>query len=462
MTIERWVREQVDGYPLTDAILGRRSRRFAPGMEIPHGPFAFRSERAPRPLTEEDVAALVCAAAGFSGYALADLSYGPGEGGSMLGGMTGRVVASPDSLDTVSLFVIDDDGAWFVRRPQNLGVEARDEVVRLCRERRFVEAARRLRVRVADERVAPPVEPGVNFDINRWSAHAPGTTTFLPVSDVSGVLVNALLEIFEPSMGLCVVDERNRFRPAGLRRFLRSRGGPLHDDPRDGRVVTIQGLESSLIEAAGVEMGGMLHALGLMGQALGLGGFCTYARHEYAWLEPLGFDTTPMSSARYAGARGLVALGARLLGKTFDFPVASGLRRDGEVLLRAWAPPEYEDMAAAVRAFVAYKFGTDGMWRGRTRGTSWREREARAAAIAPPSETAVEATIAFASYVHERYGRFPAYSQPFRTAIAYQAGHVDLDFYDRFFGEEALGPTQRARAELELESPGPPESSESP
>lgn len=436
---------QVERYPLASALLGRRSRRFAPGMEIPSGPFAYASARSPRPLTEEEQATLVFAAAGLSGHALADLSYGPGMGGTMLSGMTGRVVGSADSLDTVALFVIDDEATWFVHRPQNLTAHERDEIITLYRAREFVAAWRRLRVRVADGRTELPTVPGLNFNINRWAAYAPGTTYFLPVSDLTGIYINALLESFEPEMGLAIVDERNAFQPAGIGSFLRSRGGHLWDDPNDGRVVTVEGLETSLVEATGVEMGGMLQGLGLMSQALGLGGYSNYARNEFGWFEALGFRMRTVSSARYAGARGLVALGAKVLGRTFPFPFPVGLERNGEALLEAWCPPNQPDMEAAVDAFLDYKYGPEGMWRSRTRGTAWLRPEEASTAIRPPSDAAVEATKAYCSYLHERYGRFPVYPAPFRTAIAYQASHVDPDFYDRFFETSALTETQRGR-----------------
>ena len=43
----------------------------------------------------------------------------------------------------------------------------------------------------------------------------------------------------------------------------------------------------------------------------------------------------------------------------------------------------------------------------------------------------------------ERYGRFPAYAPPFRTVLGFQANHVDVEFYDRFYRPAALAATQR-------------------
>jgi len=40
-------------------------------------------------------------------------------------------------------------------------------------------------------------------------------------------LFSALLELFDETMGIFVRDERALFRPAGLARFARRRGGQL-------------------------------------------------------------------------------------------------------------------------------------------------------------------------------------------------------------------------------------------
>jgi hypothetical protein len=41
-------------------------------------------------------------------------------------------------------------------------------------------------------------------------------------------------------------------------------------------------------------------------------------------------------------------------------PVAIGLEREGDVLLKPFCPPYNKDMEEAVLAFVAYKFAGDG------------------------------------------------------------------------------------------------------
>lgn len=443
--LQAWIKHQMEHYPLLSALQQRRSRRFGAGMEIPEGPFAYRSQFAPQPLTEADEAALVFAGAGITGYSIADLSYGAGQGGSMLAGMAARTIASPDSIDTVSLIVSNDEATYFIKRPQNLSDAERDELVQLAQAGELTQIYHRLRVRIADGRVQIPVVPGVNFNINRWSLYAQGSTYFLPVNDITSVYINALLEAFEPEMGLFVVDERNLFLPAGIAGFAKSRGGHLWDNLTEGRVATIQGLEMSFAEAVSVEQGMMLQNLMLMGQALGLGGFANYARHEYRWFQALGFDMQSMSSTRYAGVGWLLSQLVRLIGQEFPFPYATGLRHEGQMLLSAWCPPNFPSMEAAVRAYVDYKFGKGGAWREGTAGTYWKDAANASRQIKAPSEQAIEATIAYCSYIHKRYGRFPAYSAPFRTVIGYQATQTDCDFYDRFYHPAALSESQRQR-----------------
>ena len=136
-------------------------------MQIPEGPFTYNSKHSPQALTEEEEAALVFAGAGITGYILADLSFGKGQGGSMLAGMMGRTMGSADSIDTVALIVINDEGTYYIKRPQNIAHEERAELIQMAQKGELVELYRRLRVKIADKRITIPVEPGINFNINK-------------------------------------------------------------------------------------------------------------------------------------------------------------------------------------------------------------------------------------------------------------------------------------------------------
>jgi hypothetical protein len=207
-------------------------------------------------------------------------------------------------------------------------------------------------------------------------------------------------------MALFIVDERAGFRPAGVRRFAASKGGHLLDDPRAGRLATVLAVEMSLGEAVALEQGMMLQNLGLMSQALGLGGFPNFARHEFGWFEALGFRMGSMPASRYLGAKPMLSALLGLFGRDLPVTYPLGLERDGQSLLRAYCPPHYPSMRAAVEAFVEYKFGPDGVFRAGAGRSAWLDPAAVGAAVSGPSEAAVAATAAYCDYIHRRYGRY--------------------------------------------------------
>jgi hypothetical protein len=439
-------------YPLFDALLHRRSRRFGKGMCLNGGPLAYRSSQPPEPLTIEEEAALAFAACGITGYALAELPYETGAlrdagSGNIMTHFVSRTVASGDAMHYVILFVINDDGVWMLKRPQDHPQGDIRGLVEMARGQRLVELYRLNRVRIADARRDVPREVPFVAPFNKWSANLPGTTYFLPVNEFTAIYINVLLSAFNEEFAYFVVDERNGFRPAGLGAFRRSRGGHLSDDPRLGRVATIGFLEAWLSEFAAIEQGGMLQNLALMTQALGLGGFPHFAAHPFIWLQTLGFRMETLAFSRTAGAGPLTKVLLRLLGKDIPVPTAVGLERDGEVLLKPFSPPYYRTMEEAVLAFVAYKYAAGtGTFRDGGAATGWRDGAAIQAAIPAYSDRTIAATIAYCDYLHRRYGRFPATSGPFRTILAHQAHHLDLGFYDRFYRPEVLSETQREHA----------------
>jgi hypothetical protein len=95
-----------------------------------------------------------------------------------------RTVASGDAVHAVALFVINDEGAWMLKRPRDY---PRSEVAELARAGRSHEFVRQ-------------------------------------------------------DFGYFLVDERNRFRPAGIARFARSKGGHLSDDPEEAALPTFPSL----------------------------------------------------------------------------------------------------------------------------------------------------------------------------------------------------------------------------
>jgi hypothetical protein len=438
------VRERFARYPLLDALRGRRSRRFGLGMAIPGGPFTYKSQHPPLSLLEIEEAALAFAACGVTGYALADLSYGLGQGGGMLAGLLGRTISSADAINAVSLVITNDQATYLLKRPQDFTFGEYPDLVRKAAEGDLLELYRTSRIKIKDGRAAPEVKPGYNFNLNRWSLYAPGGSYFLPVNELTALYINALLEAFDETMALFILDERAGFRPAGIARFGRSKGGHLNDDPGAGRFGTIQSLETALVEGIAIEQGMMLQNLGLMAQAIGLGGFPNFAPHPFSWFQELGFTMEQLPTSRYLGANRFLSMALNLMGRDQPFPFPVGLERAGRVHLKPYCPPYYPTMETAVRALVEMKFGPGGVFRGGAALSGWQDPGSAVKDIPGISEAAVAATIAYCEYVYDRYGRFPAYSAPFRTIMGFQATHVDAEFYDRFFRKEALTETQRS------------------
>lgn len=444
LTIETSPSERLEwqNYPLLDALRDRRSRRFAKGLKTSEGPLAFESREPPQPLSETEEAALAFAACGVTGHALGDLVYAPGQGGTMMAGFLGRTASSADAVQAVSVVVTNDEATYLLRRPEHFDSMEVDELATWAREGKLVELYQRSRIKIADKRCAPPLEMPFNLDCNQWDLYAPGTSYFVPVNDYSYMYINGLLEFLNETMGVFIVDDRRGFAPAGLQRFAKSRGGHLHDDPAAGRTISIERLETILHTVVTVEQGMVLQNLSLMAQALGLGGFPNFAGHEFAWFEALDFRREKRPILDYLGAPKLVRFFASLLGKnpSIEYPV--GLERDGKLLLGSYAPPYFKNMEEAVLAVVERKFGSSGVFDAGNVDSAFAEPQRVNTESPRVSEATVQATIAYCTYLHERYGRFPTYPAAFRTGVGFQAAHLDLEFYAKHYKPEALSPTQ--------------------
>lgn len=420
-------------YPLFDALRERRSRRFGMGMSLAE-PLPFKSARAPVPLSEEEQAILAFAACGITGAALNDLSLAVPDGGGMMAGIFGRTVGSVDAVNTVSVFVTDDEATHVVRRPNDLEPDDLRALVDMAAAGDYVGAYRRTRVHLSDGRARGAAGPPLNVKINGWGADAPGSTCFVPVGETAHAVINVLLELLSERQRYFVLDERAGYRPAGLKRFAKRRGGHLDDDVRHQTVVTIEAFERVMGELIAIEHGMVLQNLALACEPLGLGGYPSFAALDEAWLRSLGFRMTALPISRAYGMPLPVRLALRAMRRDVPVALPTGLDApDGEPLLRPMTPPAFPTMRAAVEAVVERKFGRDGLYGARAREGAWKDPERIRPGRGTIEDEAVEATIAYCEYVWERYGRFPAYLAPYHAVMVFQAAHLDPDFYDRYY-----------------------------
>jgi hypothetical protein len=429
--------EALDKQPLIDTIVNRRSRRFALGHELDGGPLSYQSRHEPVPLTTEEEAIIVFAGAGTTGYSLGEAPYSPGRepessSGNIMTTPFGRTIATPDGLNTAIPFVLNDDGAFQIRRPQDYPRESFVELTELARQHKFVQLYDRAKIRIADERPEVLRRPPFTPPFNRWSANVPGSTYFVVISDVTPLVLSLAFFLLGEEMGFCIFDDRNHYRHAGLKRFTRSKGGYLHDDPNDSRVGAILDFESYVMELLGVEQGLMLQNMQLAVEGLGLGGFPHFGAQKYQWFEALGFKMEEISIAKLTRRSRVVTAAMNALGKNPIIPHPLGLEVDGEVTVKPYCPPWYGSMEEAVHAFVDSKFGKDGTFTdGRSGG--WQDTAGVQAGIDHYSQANIDTVVAYAEYVYGEYGRFPGNFGPLRSLMAYQAHHLDLEFYDRFY-----------------------------
>ena len=356
----------------------------------------------------------------------------------------GRTAFSADAAHLVTVFVINDDGVWLLKRPQDYPRLEVPTLVQAAREERWLDLYEKSRVRIADRRLDVPREVPFVPPFNKWSANVRGTTYFLPIAELSGLFINVLLAAFSEDAAYFVVDERNNFRPAGVAKFARSRGGSLHDDPLEGHTATLGFLDTWMYEFAAVKQGSILQNLALMSTALGLGGFPHLASHPFAWFQALGFQMTDLPFSRTIGAGPLTKGLLRALKKDIPMPTAVGLERDSQVLIKPFCPPYYRTMEEAVLAFVEYKYAEgQGTLRDGGAASNWLDGAMVQAGIPRYSDQAIAATIACCEYIYSRYGRIPATNGPFRTLMAYQSHHLDADFYRKFYRPEAVSEIKR-------------------
>jgi hypothetical protein len=412
------------GVPLADAVFTRRSRRVGLGMRIPDGPLAYESPHAPVGLSELEEAFLVWVGTGVTGLALADL---PTDGIAWMHGFSGRSWPCSCNSHSTELFFTNDAGLHLVHlgedTPDDVAIFAgrtEDEVIEGLVSR-FRAATTTL---VSGRADLPRGEPGL-FAFNAWNVNQPGTTLFVPVTNTTIEYMTLLFIYFDELNRFSVVDELSDGRTCGLDRWIES--------GRLGAVeLSLMDLELRVLTSLNVEGAFICQNMNLAAQALGLGGwaFTGFLPHHVLGVDPahrgLGFRfVTPEHSPRHAVK-----------------PVPVG--RDG--VLEALCPPYVADMGDAVDRYLERWSAASG------RASAFdRADEVMRARPLPTPET-VEIVKAYCTYVHETYGRFPAFIDPMFVRLVFQAHHLDIGFYDQNYRGDAL--TDRHREHLSRWHPG--------
>lgn len=391
----------------------RKTRRFGCGMELPAGPLRYRSAMPPIPLSREEVRYLLYAGVGETGPHLADMQYvrrtGREDGqGMAIMNFQGRTIASACAANTTKLFFTDDQGVYFAASVAHPEQGPPPDLVTL-----------------REGRLEIPRRMPYMLSFNQWYTNRPGTLYIIPVTEIARVYLNLLLVLLSEEYGYFFVDADNGHAACGLDSFRKSRGGHLHDDPSLNRVMTLRELDAAICETALQEQGLVCQNLFLMAQAIGLGG----------GIQSVG------------SGRHLLGLEPHLfqgLGFSFVTPGVPGARANPVGLANVWegpCPPFVSSIEEAVLSLVDSKFGMKGLYTSPT-ARPWFSPEGRTH-IRPHEQRTIEAVISFCNYVYRTYGRFPAHVDAFKTVIAFQAHHLDVGFYDKFYPREAVPRTHR-------------------
>ena len=434
--------------PLAETLFTRRTRRVSRGSTVTAGSMTYVSENPREPLTELEEAVLI-AATGATGLTMPDRPFNdPRTGETIMAKpnlvMEGRTAGSPDNAQGTHFFMINDTGTYFLRRLQPLpgGIDAWSPDV-------LIERANEAKVRILDRRIDVPGDKRdfpAYLDSNRFLSNLPGTTIFFPVVDLSHQYINGLMYLLSQPKNArpAIVDDRNLYQPAGVKKWIRS--GFLNEDIKIP-LGTIQQMRTQ------IEADLLIQNLFLVTEAMGLG----------AWIHGSISPPVLMGDPKFNDDFGTM-LGFDYVTppwKVWDFfrwqtlPISAmkhlrahavGLRHHGEHLIKAKCPPNYPSMNDAVDAVLEGKFGAHGIYKdSEIFKKIYREDfgDRYLAEAAEYNEEVIACCRAICEYIHATHGRFPAHCEAIHApGIWLQAHHVDKDYYDRFFKQ---GMTRRQR-----------------
>lgn len=392
-----------------DAVFQRRSRRFGLGMEIDKGPLEYKSQHKPVPLSELEEAIIVWTGLGIKNINLSD--FPPHVGLDLEMQFTSKTIPALGDVHRTELFYTNDSGLYMVKMHDKLAheFEGLEKMTRSRRIDKILELFKESQIKLHDGRADLPTQPPGIAAHNLWNVNKPGTTLFMPVTDLSACIINLYFFYMRADHRFNFLDELHGLKHPGTSEWIK-------------KGFIDEGKKMPLIEAELRFANGYIAEQAFMGQnmvltlqTLGLGG----------WL--------------FSGFASMFMLGGTPFNKGLGFrfttpdikgstgnpnPVAVG--RDG--LFHSFCPPYYKNMNEAVEAFNDLKWTN---WKSHP--MPYRNPEAVIKEIERPSKEEIQIVKDICSYIYDTYGRFPAFSDPMFLRFMVQAHHLDLDFYDKFY-----------------------------
>lgn len=394
-------------FGLIDALLGRRSRRFFLGADIPDGVFAYKSCHSPVPLSELEKLLIVAACAGNTGWHhmiyRAQL-YAPYLS-NYAGAAGGRTFPSAAGFHTSMTFFTDDKGVYVLDTRDAPAFAEREEDGSL--ELDVILDALKSRIRkIQDGRLGLPPEVPHTEAHNTWVANQPGTLLVIPVGDLAQHVLLMLCYMLQN--GTVLIDDINRRPIPGIERFKNI------VDINNTWPLTF--VEQTCMAELTTEISVSCYAGTLMLQAMGLGGWMFDGLNPSSVLGASGEFRAPGLKFQYDS------------NERWPYPNPTGL----EGVIEGFCPPHYPDMRTAVEALCDRKFGPGGPFHPDTPGP-WKDSATVRSAAQVHSEEFRECVALQAQYIFDVFGKFPG-TVPSIFLITYlQAHHLDTEFYDKFY-----------------------------
>jgi hypothetical protein len=394
-------------FGLIEAILGRRSRRFFLGAEIPDGVLAYKSRHAPVPLSELEKLLVLLACGGNTSWhhlILRAQRYAP-HLSNYAGAAGGRSFPSAAGFHTSMTFFTDDDGIYvleardapaFAERQADASLDLQEVLVALKNHIRKIRDGRlRLPAQV------PYVEPH-----NTWAVNHPGTLLVIPVGDLAQhVLLNLCYML---QNGLVLYDDIHKRAIPGMAEFT-----DIVDVSSTWPLTFVEQWSMAELTA---ELSASCYAGALMLQAIGLGGWMFNGVDPFSMLGASGNPEVPGLAFRYDTH------------ENWPYPNPTGLAG----IMEGFCPPHYQNMREAVQAVCQRKFGRGGPFHSETPGP-WLNTPRVRSSAQNHSDQFRECVARQAQYVFDTFNKFPGTVPSIFLIMYLQAHHLDLEFYDKFF-----------------------------
>jgi hypothetical protein len=394
-------------FGLIEALLGRRSRRFFLGAEIPDGVLAYKSRHAPFPLSDLEKLLVVTACGSNTGWhylIYRARRYAP-HLSNYAGAAGGRTFPSSAGFHTSMTFFTDDEGVYVLDARDAPAFADRKKDGSLDLESLLGPLRSRVK-KLEDGRLRLPPEVPYTEAHNTWVVNHPGTLLVIPVGDLAQhVLLNLCYML---QNGIVVTDDIHRRAVPGIEKFK-----DLVDVNNTWPLTFVE--QWSMAEVA-AELAMSCYAGTLMLQAMGLGGWMFNGLDPFSVLGASGQPDVAGLRFRYDSNEG------------WPYPNPTGLKG----VMEGFCPPHYRDMRAAVEAVCKRKFGPGGPFHPETPG-SWKDPRKVRSAAQVHSEEFRECVALQAQYIFDTFGKFPGTVPSIFVITCLQAHHLDLEFYDTFY-----------------------------